>query len=79
MSQSMVSSLIYVFRSLADQDTDRWVFEVLAPHLRRRMKNLKDEVQWTDLVYETPYQSFQLPKYQTQSHFSLHEVHSFCV
>ena len=79
MSQFMVSSLIYVFRSLADQDTDRWVFEVLAPHLRRRMKNLKDEVQWTDLVYETPYQSFKLPKYQTQSHFSLHEVHNLCV
>jgi pyridoxal phosphate phosphatase PHOSPHO2 len=34
-----------------DQDTDRWVFEVLAPHLRRKMKTLKNEVQWTDLVY----------------------------
>ena len=37
-------------RSLADQDSDRWIFEVLAPDLRRKMKNLKDEVQWTDLV-----------------------------
>lgn len=36
---------------MADQDTDRWVFEVLAPHLRRKMKNLKNDVQWTDLVY----------------------------
>ena len=36
---------------MADQDTDRWVFEVLAPHLRRKMKNLKHEIQWTDLVY----------------------------
>ncbi|KAI0031750.1 phosphatase phospho-type [Vararia minispora EC-137] len=39
--------------SLADQDTDRWIFEVLAPDLRRKMKNLKDEVQWTDLVAQT--------------------------
>ena len=38
-------------RSLADQDTDRWVFEVLAPDLRRKMKTLKEEVQWTDIVY----------------------------
>ncbi|KAI0789117.1 phosphatase phospho-type [Abortiporus biennis] len=36
--------------SLADQDSDRWIFEVLAPELRRKMKNLKEEVQWTDLV-----------------------------
>ena len=36
---------------MADQDSDRWIFEVLAPHLRREMKNLKDEIQWTDLVY----------------------------
>lgn len=36
---------------MADQDTDRWVFEVLAPDLRRQMKNLKDKIQWTDLVY----------------------------
>ncbi|OBZ67166.1 Inorganic pyrophosphatase 1 [Grifola frondosa] len=36
--------------SLADQDSDRWIFEVLAPELRRKMKNLKKEMQWTDLV-----------------------------
>jgi hypothetical protein len=36
---------------MADQDTDRYIFEVLAPDLRRKMKTLKDEVQWTDLVY----------------------------
>ncbi len=36
---------------MADQDTDRWVFEVLEPDLRRSMKTLKDEIQWTDLVY----------------------------
>ncbi|KAF8904457.1 phosphatase phospho-type [Gymnopilus junonius] len=39
--------------SMADQDTDRWVFEVLAPDLRRKMKTLKDEIQWTDLVAQS--------------------------
>ncbi|KAL9711589.1 hypothetical protein Ac2012v2_004660 [Leucoagaricus gongylophorus] len=38
---------------MADQDTDRWVFEVLAPDLRRQMKNLKDKIQWTDLVAQS--------------------------
>jgi pyridoxal phosphate phosphatase PHOSPHO2 len=37
--------------SLADQDSDRWVLEVLAPDLRRDMKTRKESVQWTDLVY----------------------------
>lgn len=37
-------------RSMVDQDTDRWVFEVLAPELRREMKTLKADFQWTDLV-----------------------------
>ena len=37
--------------SLVDQDTDRYVFEVLAPDLRRHMKTVKEDVQWTDLVY----------------------------
>ncbi len=36
--------------SMADQDSDRWIFEVLAPDLRRKMKTLKDDIQWTDLV-----------------------------
>ncbi|TFL01568.1 phosphatase phospho-type [Pterulicium gracile] len=39
--------------SMADQDTDRWIFEVLAPDLRRKMKDLKDEIQWTDLVAQS--------------------------
>jgi len=39
--------------SMADQDSDRWIFEVLAPDLRRKMKNLKKEIQWTDLVAQT--------------------------
>jgi pyridoxal phosphate phosphatase PHOSPHO2 len=35
---------------MADQDTDRWIFEVLAPDIRRKMKTLKESVQWTDLM-----------------------------
>jgi len=36
--------------SLADQDSDRWIFEVLAPDIRRRMKNAKETHEWTDVV-----------------------------
>ncbi|KIM69041.1 hypothetical protein SCLCIDRAFT_103543 [Scleroderma citrinum Foug A] len=39
--------------SMADQDTDRWIFEVHAPDIRRKIKNLEDEVQWTDLVAQS--------------------------
>ncbi|KAK0504762.1 phosphatase phospho-type [Armillaria luteobubalina] len=39
--------------SMADQDSDRWIFEVLAPDLRRKMKTLKDDMQWTDLVSQS--------------------------
>ncbi|KAF8894026.1 phosphatase phospho-type [Infundibulicybe gibba] len=39
--------------SMADQDTDRWIFEVLAPDLRRKMKTLKYEMQWTDLIIQS--------------------------
>jgi len=39
--------------SMADQDTDRWIFEVNGPDLRRKMKNLANEVQWTDLVAQS--------------------------
>ncbi|KAI9572325.1 phosphatase phospho-type [Boletus coccyginus] len=42
--------------SMADQDSDRWVFEVLAPDIRRKMRDRTREpgqtVQWTDLVAE---------------------------
>jgi len=44
------SYISHDLRSMADQDTDRWIFEVLAPDLRRKMKALKNEIQWTDLV-----------------------------
>ncbi|KAG5648581.1 hypothetical protein DXG03_003192 [Asterophora parasitica] len=39
--------------SLADQDTDRYTFEVLAPDLRRHMKTAKLDTQWTDLVAQS--------------------------
>ncbi|KAN0064618.1 hypothetical protein ACQY0O_002247 [Thecaphora frezii] len=35
--------------SLADQDTDRWVHEVLSPRLRAKLKQLRTSVQFTDL------------------------------
>ena len=37
---------------MADQDTDRWIFEVLAPDLRKKMKDFKAQggSEWTDLV-----------------------------
>ncbi|KAF9263312.1 hypothetical protein L218DRAFT_1034984 [Marasmius fiardii PR-910] len=39
--------------SMADQDTDRWIFEVLAPDIRRKMEVLENKVQWTDLVAQS--------------------------
>ncbi|KAF9482166.1 hypothetical protein BDN70DRAFT_802182 [Pholiota conissans] len=54
MSQPKNQLVVFDFDwSLADQDTDRWIFEVLAPDLRRKMKSLKDQVQWTDLVAQS--------------------------
>ncbi|KDR75193.1 hypothetical protein GALMADRAFT_98443 [Galerina marginata CBS 339.88] len=51
MSATKTQLVVFDFDwSMADQDTDRWIFEVLAPDLRREMKTLKDEIQWTDLV-----------------------------
>ena len=45
-----VPVLIVSLRSMADQDTDRYIFEVNAIDLRRKMRDLDDTVQWTDLV-----------------------------
>ncbi|CAD6568118.1 MAG: hypothetical protein CYPHOPRED_002325 [Cyphobasidiales sp. Tagirdzhanova-0007] len=39
--------------SFADNDTDRYVLEVLAPKLRLRMESLKNDMQWTDLVADS--------------------------
>ncbi|KAG1729202.1 phosphatase phospho-type [Suillus paluster] len=53
---SPIKSQLVVFDfdwSMADQDTDRWIFEVLAPDIRRKMKTLKDSVQWTDLIAQS--------------------------
>ena len=35
---------------MADQDTDRWIFEVLAPDIRRKMEDAEDKHEWTDVV-----------------------------
>lgn len=37
---------------MADQDSDRWIFEVLALDIRRKMENREATVQLTDLVSE---------------------------
>jgi hypothetical protein len=36
---------------MADQDTDEYIFEVNAIDLRRKLRDLQDQVQWTDLMY----------------------------
>ncbi|GAA5975095.1 hypothetical protein JCM5350_004584 [Sporobolomyces pararoseus] len=49
----MVKKVLIVFDfdwSCADQDTDRYVFEVLAPHLRVSLREGKKTTQWTDNV-----------------------------
>ncbi|KAG8946918.1 hypothetical protein FRC04_011345 [Tulasnella sp. 424] len=51
MAQVSKQLVIYDFDwSMADQDTDRWIFEVNNIKLRRRMKDNPDNLQWTDLV-----------------------------
>lgn len=37
-------------RSFVDQDTDRWVAEVLDTKVRRKMEDLEPHMQWTDIV-----------------------------
>jgi hypothetical protein len=39
-----------VFRSMVDDDTDRYVLEVLSPRLRRKLEDGKMHTQWTDLL-----------------------------
>jgi hypothetical protein len=39
-----------VSRSMVDQDTDRYVLEVLSPKLRRKLEDGKEHTQWTDLL-----------------------------
>ncbi|KIY74449.1 hypothetical protein CYLTODRAFT_433769 [Cylindrobasidium torrendii FP15055 ss-10] len=46
--------IVYDFDwSMADQDSDRWVFEVLDIGIRRKMEDLESTVQWTDLVAQS--------------------------
>jgi len=42
-------------RSMADQDSDRWIFEVLAPDIRRNMEDADAEgkQEWTDVVAQS--------------------------
>ncbi|KAF8520412.1 phosphatase phospho-type [Hysterangium stoloniferum] len=49
----MVKKQLVVFDfdwSFVDQDTDRWVCEVLSTSLRRQMEDLETTTQWTDIV-----------------------------
>ncbi|KAJ7446267.1 phosphatase phospho-type [Mycena galericulata] len=36
--------------SMADQDTDRWVFEVNAPEIRRWIEDNEGKIQFTDMI-----------------------------
>ncbi|KAF8210573.1 phosphatase phospho-type [Mycena galopus ATCC 62051] len=36
--------------SMADQDTDRWVFEVNAPEIRRWLEDNEGKIQFTDMI-----------------------------
>jgi hypothetical protein len=36
---------------MADQDTDRWVFEVNAPEVRRWIEDNEGKIQFTDMMY----------------------------
>ncbi|KAF8829107.1 hypothetical protein HHX47_DHR3000717 [Lentinula edodes] len=45
--------------SMADQDTDRWIFEVNAPDIRRKMEDLESSVQWTDLVAQSLLEGYE--------------------
>jgi len=42
--------LVVSVGSVADQDTDRCIFEVNAIDLRRKIGNLEVTMEWTDLV-----------------------------
>ncbi|KAF8919834.1 phosphatase phospho-type [Mucidula mucida] len=46
--------IVYDFDwSMADQDSDRWIFECLAIDIRRKMDDLEKDVQWTDIVTQS--------------------------
>ncbi|KAG9102716.1 hypothetical protein FRC06_001354 [Ceratobasidium sp. 370] len=53
---SEVKSLLVVYDfdwSMVDQDTDRYVLEVLSPRLRRKLEDGQTRKEWTDLLAET--------------------------
>ena len=37
-------------RSLVDQNSDVYIFEVFAPHIRQQIEDQQKHVQWTDLM-----------------------------
>jgi len=37
-------------RSLVDQNSDVYIFEVFAPHIRQQIQDQQMHVQWTDLM-----------------------------
>jgi pyridoxal phosphate phosphatase PHOSPHO2 len=61
---------------MADQDTDRWIFEVLAPDIRRKMKTLKESIQWTDLMSVYLLLLSNQTSYLARRAQSLQEIHA---
>ncbi|QRW08406.1 2,3-diketo-5-methylthio-1-phosphopentane phosphatase [Ceratobasidium sp. AG-Ba] len=54
MSQVKTQLVVYDFDwSMVDQDTDRYVLEVLSPRLRRKLEDEQPYKEWTDLLGET--------------------------
>lgn len=52
-TSAVVGTLVLIassIRSMADQDTDRYIFEVNDIDLRRKMEDQEGKEQWTDLV-----------------------------
>ncbi|KAG8762331.1 hypothetical protein FRC12_009101, partial [Ceratobasidium sp. 428] len=54
MSEVKTQLVIFDFDwSMVDQDTDRYVLEVLSPRLRRKLEDEQPYKEWTDLLAET--------------------------
>ncbi|KAG9127495.1 hypothetical protein FRC07_013033 [Ceratobasidium sp. 392] len=54
MSDIKTQLVIFDFDwSMVDQDTDRYVLEVLSPRLRRKLEDEQPYKEWTDLLAET--------------------------
>ncbi|KAG8720334.1 hypothetical protein FRC08_000562 [Ceratobasidium sp. 394] len=54
MSQVKTLLVVYDFDwTMVDQDTDRYILEVLSPRLRRKLEDEQPYKEWTDLLAET--------------------------